>query len=214
MNCDLYFTDLSQNQEVLIRLKPYQKINHFPGIFLIARKNFMSFHLRKMTKKFPEYFNFFPETFCLSSDRSRLIKEFGNRRRKNFIVKPDAGAQGRGIFLIRKLEDINVDSCFIVQKYISNPLLIDGLKFDLRFYVLITSIEPLTIYLYRNGLTRLATVPYEKPDDKNIKNVFMHLTNYSINKNAWNFVKNLKNDLTKGHKRSFASVYQRLRELN
>ena len=42
----------------------------------------------------------------------------------------------------------------IVQSYIQNPLLINGYKFDFRIYVLVTSINPLRIYLYKDGLVR------------------------------------------------------------
>lgn len=39
-------------------------------------------------------------------------------------------------------------------------MLLDGFKFDMRVYVLITSVSPLTIYIYHEGLTRLATNKY------------------------------------------------------
>jgi hypothetical protein len=45
----------------------------------------------------------------------------------------------------------------IVQRYITNPMLIDGLKFDLRIYVLITSVQPLRIFMYKDGIARFAT---------------------------------------------------------
>lgn len=65
------------------------------------------------------------------------------------------------------------------SEYIQNPLLINGLKFDLRIYVSITSVNPLRIYIYEEGLARFATEKYKDCDHNN---VFAHLTNYSINK--------------------------------
>jgi len=51
----------------------------------------------------------------------------------------------------------------VVSRYIVNPMLIDGLKFDLRIYVLITSLDPLKIFLYDEGLVRFASQPYNTP---------------------------------------------------
>ena len=67
----------------------------------------------------------------------------------------------------------------VVQEYISKPLLISGYKFDLRLYVSIVSISPLTIYAYREGLTRFATESY---DLSNLTKTCSHLTNASLNK--------------------------------
>ena len=35
-------------------MKPYQKINHFPGMFELSRKNNLCKNLMKMRKKFPK----------------------------------------------------------------------------------------------------------------------------------------------------------------
>ncbi|EUD68263.1 hypothetical protein C922_01282 [Plasmodium inui San Antonio 1] len=72
---------------------------------------------------------------------------------------------------------------YIVQEYISNPLLIGGKKFDIRLYVLIVSYSPLTIYLYRSGFARFSHT-YFKNEKNNMTDITMHLTNVSIQKNA------------------------------
>ena len=48
------------------------------------------------------------------------------------------------------------------------PFLIDGFKFDLRIYVLVTSCDPLKIYVYKDGLARFATVKYRDPTNNNM----------------------------------------------
>ena len=61
---------------------------------------------------------------------------------------------------------------------------IPGFKFDLRLYIAVTSYDPLRIYLYKESLTRFATVRYDVPVD----NRCMHLTNYSVNKRSMDYV--------------------------
>ena len=78
----------------------------------------------------------------------------------------------------------------MVSRYIDNPLLCFGHKFDLRLYVIVTSFEPLRVYLYREGLVRFASESYNNDDIISEQSKFSHLTNYSINKNNINYVQN------------------------
>ncbi len=78
----------------------------------------------------------------------------------------------------------------VVQEYVSRPFLIDGLKFDLRLYVLLRSVAPLRIYLYQEGLARFATQPYKTACAENLNDLMMHLTNYAINRRSPNFIFN------------------------
>ena len=100
-------------------------------------------------------------------------------------------SQGKGIFLFRNINEINEWSdianqpeLYIVQRYINNPLLIGNKKFDLRIYVLVTSHNPLTIYLYRSGFARFTHYRYD-PND--INNSASHLTNVAIQKMTENY---------------------------
>lgn len=100
---------------------------------------------------------------------------------KMWIFKPSCSSQGKGIYLSNSINDIKNKQNMTVSHYINNPLLIDGFKFDLRIYVLITSLNPLRIYRYREGLVRFATAKYtNRAGSKD--NRYVHLTNYSINK--------------------------------
>jgi len=93
----------------------------------------------------------------------------------------------------------------VVQTYIDNPLLYKGLKFDLRIYALVAGCDPLRVYIYNEGLVRFATEKYEPVNSENIDNMYVHLTNYAINKDNPKYVFNesLEN-LSLGHKKSLA----------
>lgn len=82
---------------------------------------------------------------------------------------------------------------YVISKYVSKPHLINGYKYDLRCYILVTSYDPLIIYMYDDGLCRFATQKYNTKE-KNLKCRFMHLTNYSVNKKAEEYVQNKDGD--------------------
>ena len=79
------------------------------------------------------------------------------QKREIFIVKPEAMCQGRGIYLVSDPAQVNHEDHLVAQKYLSDPFLLDGLKFDLRIYVLLSGVNPLRIFMYGDGLVRLAT---------------------------------------------------------
>ena len=74
-----------------------------------------------------------------------------------------------------------------MQHYIDKPFLMEKMKFDLRLYVLVLGVEPLRVFLSKEGLARLSTKTYEEVNDKNFEDMMMHLTNYSLNKNSSKF---------------------------
>jgi len=92
--------------------------------------------------------------------------------------------------LTRNFNEVDVNTPVVAQKYLTKPLLIDGFKFDLRVYVLVLSCDPLRIYLFEDGLVRLASDPYVVPTNKNLSDRTRHLTNYSVNKYSQGYEKN------------------------
>ena len=116
-----------------------------------------------------------------------------------YILKPVAASCGRGIKICDSKQRISKKEGILASKYIENPHLLNGLKYDLRVYVLVTQFNPLKIYIYNDGLVRFATEKYSM-DPKQMNQKFVHLTNFSINKRNTKFVKNndAKNDSSDG----------------
>ena len=96
-------------------------------MYNIARKNTLGIHLRRFRKEFPDHYKFFPHTWLYPSDFHE-IQEYNTKKYKKrneeiangvmtqeqsnadppimFIVKPEAGCQGKGIFIARTLNEL------------------------------------------------------------------------------------------------------------
>lgn len=72
------------------------------------------------------------------------------------------------ISLIRNCEKLPAQEHLIVQEYLDKPFLMEGYKFDLRVYILVTSCDPLRIFLYKDGLVRMGTEKYHAPTEANL----------------------------------------------
>ena len=151
-----------------------------------------------------------PKTFCLPSQSNALEEHLENSSSmKQYIYKPSCGSQGKGIHIFTglngwkelknkiqitsepesgRLDPVAKIPRSVVQVYVNNPYLkLGGLKFDFRLYVLVESLDPLSIWLCDEGLVRFCTIPYSNTRMKNKKmNMCQHLSNYSINKNNTN----------------------------
>jgi tubulin polyglutamylase TTLL4 len=101
-------------------------------------------------------------------------------------LKPVASARGLGIKLISNKQQIPLKKDVIISRFIKTPYLINSTKFDLRIYVLVTSFEPLRIYVYKDGICRFASKKYSSETKSKKLSKFAYLTNYSISKNGKN----------------------------
>ncbi|XP_071166367.1 tubulin polyglutamylase ttll6-like isoform X30 [Mytilus edulis] len=204
----LYWTDYSVALERVMEMKKYQKINHFPGMSEICRKDMLARNLNRMLKMYPKEYNIFPKTWCLPADYGDFQAYTRQKKNKTYILKPETGCQGKGIWVTKNPKEIKPHEHMICQQYMPKPFLIDHFKFDFRLYVLVTSCDPFRIFLFNDGLARFATNKYVEPSHNNIDNVFMHLTNYAINKHSEDFVR----DDEAGSKRRISTINRFLKD--
>ena len=199
-------------------LNEYQKINHFPSSYEITRKDKLWINILRMQEKFGKRsFYITPDTFLLPDEFADFFAEFHQvknteGKKSLWISKPWASSQGKGIYLVDDINDIDLDEPWVVSRYIPNPLLINGHKFDLRIYVLVTSFDPLRVYVFKEGLTRFATEEYTTSTSK--KNKYIHLTNYSINKKNINWRTNEDTERDDfGFKWSITALWKHLEQI-
>ncbi len=243
----------------------HQKINHFPGMSEICRKDFLARNLNRMLKLFPKDYNIFPRSWCLPAEcvlfslldvklacelhyngcvpfvqhkqhnshkifclqlwgfsSSHSPKEAQDvhpeagqwmSRQRNLGDKKPSGHKAtrthalsavsvKGTTSLFSTEDrgaqllcsVPVGNCIKLQRsrwsfghkcclgkhlvtkwnlfgVFFQPFLIDGFKFDLRIYTLVTSVDPLRIFVFKDGLVRFATHKYMEPTNSNIVSV-------------------------------------------
>lgn len=134
------------------------------------------------------------------------------------IFKPDGSACGDGIAvclreadMARALETTKAEQA-VVQRYLQDPMLLDGLKFDLRLYLLVLGVgEAARAWLCSEGLVRVCSEPYAPADSSNKHKANSHLTNYSISKYEAAFSHaDTPHDGSQGSKRALSATLQYL----
>lgn len=211
--------------------QPHQLVNYIPAMLHCCRKGVFALLLGRLRALLPPDAaladgRYVPVQFALPLQAAALAEhikaasaaaKLRGKPAPTYIVKPDCGSQGDGIQLttdpLKHSWDASKER--VVQHYIGAPMLLDGLKFDLRLYVLVlgggASGGGPRAYLYREGLARFAVDSYAPPSKDNLRNVHMHLTNYSLNKKAEGFKHNEEVDGgDDGSKRTVSSVFAAL----
>lgn len=137
-------------------LRPCQKVNHVPGCGFITNKVDLSTTRLK----------YIPRAFKLPHQKQELLEYASSDKGKLFVHKHNQHRHIR----VRKLEEINFeDTENFVQEFIGNPLLVDGYKFDIGVYTIITSVDPLRVHFYSGDiLFRFCPVQYHPFDAANV----------------------------------------------
>jgi hypothetical protein len=218
-----------EHADSTVGLAPVQTVSRIDAFLCFCQKARLAQCLNPWVSFLPESFGFSPLTWVLPWDDKELKAAMDRTKGKDvtYICKPTGGAQGKGITLVRKWKDIEnvVARCraalecstkrapleYVVQEYIAQPLVVDGLKFDVRLYVVVTSVVPLRAYLFKEGLARFCTVPYQPPQDGNLRDACMHLTNFAVNKKSTSFqASESLASHDEGSKRSASAVFHQI----
>ncbi|CAD8205143.1 unnamed protein product [Paramecium pentaurelia] len=102
-----------------------------------------------------------------------------------WVTKPCGLSRGRGVKYFKELEDILAytfgakDVNFVAQKCLENIMTIQKRKFDIRQWIIVSDVQPLTIWMYKECYIRFCGVEYNTDD---LKNRYAHLTNFSVQK--------------------------------
>ena len=180
-----------------ININKYQKIVQIFGKEQYYLKDKLYKNYLIMKNIFPKDYNYMPLTYIYPADKKIIEKKFKKYKlnlNDLWIVKPNNLYSGLGIHLFNSLKEEASDN-YLISKYLKNPHLIEGRKYDFRFYVLVTGFKPLRIYLNKEGLVRIATNNYTL-NKKNIKDSFIHLTNTGLNvrNKKYRYPKNFTDD--------------------
>lgn len=189
------------NPDTGYRLNDMQLINHYPNHLELTRKDLMQKNIKRYIKEMNKsvdingqnFLDFIPTTYLLPADYTLFVEEFRRNPNAMWIMKPTARSQGKGIFIINKLAQLKkwssqsrwaqmpLKEAYVISRYVENPLLIGGRKFDLRIYVLVSSFRPLRVHQYVHGFARFCNKKYSN-DIGDVDNPFIHLTNVAIQK--------------------------------
>jgi len=179
----------------MVHLNVWQRVNHFVDSKQLTRKDLLKKNIQRYSSVSAlgmAEFDLMPQTFVLPHEYTLFVQSFTQLQAAAtasgegngfhyWIMKPVGLSRGRGILLVKDLSDLTYSQESVIQRYIERPLCLDGYKFDLRLYVLVTSFQPLEAFIYKDGFARVSTAAYSL-DPQTMNNKFIHLTNSSIQK--------------------------------
>lgn len=165
-----------------------RRINHFPGNAALTVKSRLHESLANLRVRLVDGFgerhsltsrlDFFPRAYVMPHDYHALQQAARDNPAQRWILKPTNASKGKGVRVLRDAGEAPLAPDWLVQEYLDHPHTIRGHKYVLRLYVLIASLAPLRVYLYRQGFAKLASEPWD-PDDTD--NPYSQLTNPDIN---------------------------------
>lgn len=154
-------------------LRVDQIVNQFPFEYVITIKDLLNIVCRRKCRS-GHYPSWLPITYNLKTEMDKFISYYqycqNDEIDNHWIIKPWNLARGMHTYITKNLDHIIKLSTVwppkLAQKYIENPVLflrpeIGKVKFDLRYVILLKSVQPLKLYVYRNFFIRFANKTFE-----------------------------------------------------
>jgi len=177
----------------------FQKVSRFRGTRGLTRKDLLKKNIQRfalvfsapaagLDEKSNDSFNIMPLTYALPHEYNSFVSGYssiqklcGVKSMNYWIIKPIGMSRGRGISVVSDIDEVSYSQPIVIQRYISDPFLFLGFKFDLRLYVLVTSFAPIEAFIYKEGLARFGSRSYSSRLES-LRDNRIHLTNSSIQK--------------------------------
>ena len=127
--------------------------------------------------------------WCLEDEKVAILSKAGDPDFSHWILKSSVTNKGADIVIVQDweglldaLEEVPDIREWVLQRYISRPLLISGHKFHLRVYVLCTG--ALQVFVFDRVLVLIAAHRYDLDD---IDDIYRHLSNTARSAEDVNF---------------------------
>ena len=193
--------------------KKRQVVNHLRGVEPLCSKDLLYVALEKYYKAQNKDVKDVVPTTVIVDPRAKVpceewmgwkefeqaFHEYSRKGLHNvWLLKPSSTNRGVGIEIMNKMDKIRsfletkagnasmgLNPTWVLQKYIEDPLLVHGRKFDIRVWVAVC--DDGNAYIYGPGYIRTSSSIWTLDDLDRDDNRLVHLTNYCAQSKAGNF---------------------------
>ncbi|XP_022604797.1 tubulin--tyrosine ligase-like protein 12 isoform X2 [Seriola dumerili] len=150
--------------------RPHVMLNQFPFESIVTVKDCLAAVARRLKGGPPP--DWLPETFNLQTELPQFIKHYQQRQQRgednHWICKPWNLARGLDTHITNNLDYIirqRESTPKVVCKYLEDPVLfsreeVGMVKFDIRYMLMLRSVQPLCLYAYNVFWLRFANRPF------------------------------------------------------
>lgn len=172
----LWYLNHFKTFKELSESSPSKFVNQFPFEYVITIKDLLAIVARRSAEKLGQDYNdeldtyplWLPTTYNMKTELPKLVANYMQRKKNNldntWICKPYNLARGLDTYISATLDflcRLPLTGPKIAQKYIENPVLFDRpevgmVKFDIRYVILLKSVNPTEVYIYKNFFLRFS----------------------------------------------------------